>query len=177
VHLNLSETENIVLWTLNWMELPACKFLFYASRNVQYTECTRVYPKVSGLATWSKNCKWYSSLPLGAVVSLFLSQSSEFCRHNPLCCFSTNNTKHKHIFCYWLIPETFGYTFVYYVHLEDGGSMDLQYDMLVSYHNIRKLRLGSSLPWKISNFAMCTIILMYHRYCAIICFTDLSYYV
>jgi hypothetical protein len=32
---------------------------------------TRVYPKVSGLATWSENCKSYSSLPLGAVVSLF----------------------------------------------------------------------------------------------------------
>jgi len=31
----------------------------------------RVYPKVSGLADWSENCKWYSSLPLGAVVSLF----------------------------------------------------------------------------------------------------------
>jgi hypothetical protein len=31
----------------------------------------RVYPKVYGLATWSKNCKWYSSLSLGAVVSLF----------------------------------------------------------------------------------------------------------
>jgi hypothetical protein len=30
-----------------------------------------VYPKVSGLAAWSENCKWYSSLPLGAVVSLF----------------------------------------------------------------------------------------------------------
>jgi hypothetical protein len=28
-------------------------------------------PKVSGLAAWSENCKWYSSLPLGAVVSLF----------------------------------------------------------------------------------------------------------
>jgi hypothetical protein len=28
---------------------------------------TRMYPKVSGLAAW---CKWYSSLPLGAVVSL-----------------------------------------------------------------------------------------------------------
>jgi hypothetical protein len=27
-----------------------------------------VYPKVSGLAAWSENCKWYSSLPLGAVV-------------------------------------------------------------------------------------------------------------
>jgi hypothetical protein len=31
----------------------------------------RVYPKVSGLAAWSENCKWYSSLPLGAIVSLF----------------------------------------------------------------------------------------------------------
>jgi hypothetical protein len=34
-------------------------------------ECTRIYPKVSGLVAWSENCKWYSSLPLGAVVSLF----------------------------------------------------------------------------------------------------------
>jgi hypothetical protein len=25
---------------------------------------TRLYPKVSGQATWSENCKWYSSLPL-----------------------------------------------------------------------------------------------------------------
>jgi len=31
----------------------------------------RVYPKVFGLATWTANSKWYSSLPLGAVVSLF----------------------------------------------------------------------------------------------------------
>jgi hypothetical protein len=31
----------------------------------------RVFRKVSGLAAWSENCKWYSSLPLGAVVSLF----------------------------------------------------------------------------------------------------------
>jgi hypothetical protein len=33
--------------------------------------CMRVYPEVSGLAAWSKNCEWYSSLLLGAVVSLF----------------------------------------------------------------------------------------------------------
>jgi hypothetical protein len=29
------------------------------------------YPKDSGLAAWIENCKWYSSLPLGAVVPLF----------------------------------------------------------------------------------------------------------
>jgi len=33
--------------------------------------CTRMYPKVSGLAAWSESCKLYSSLPLNAVVSLF----------------------------------------------------------------------------------------------------------
>jgi hypothetical protein len=30
---------------------------------------TRVHPKVSGLAAWSENFKWYGSLPLGAVDS------------------------------------------------------------------------------------------------------------
>jgi hypothetical protein len=33
--------------------------------------CMMVYPKVSGLAAWSENGKWYRSLPLGAVVQLF----------------------------------------------------------------------------------------------------------
>jgi len=32
---------------------------------------TGVYPKVSGLAAWTENCKWYSTVALGAVVSLF----------------------------------------------------------------------------------------------------------
>jgi hypothetical protein len=41
-----------------------------------------VDPKVSGLAIWSENYKWYSSLPLGAVVS-------EFYRHDPLYGFTT----------------------------------------------------------------------------------------
>jgi hypothetical protein len=35
------------------------------------TSYSKVYPKVSGLAAWSENCKRYSSLTLGAVVSLF----------------------------------------------------------------------------------------------------------
>jgi len=41
----------------------------------------------------------------------FVSQSSEVCRHNPLCCFSAS------VFCcclfrYRLSPETFGYSLV-----------------------------------------------------------------
>jgi hypothetical protein len=46
------------------------------SHNVQpkttgICQYTKVYPKVSGQAAWSDNCKWYSSLPLGVIVSLF----------------------------------------------------------------------------------------------------------
>jgi bacterioferritin-associated ferredoxin len=53
---------------------------------------TRVFPEVSGLAAWSENCKWYSSLPLDAMqlYRYFVSQCSEFSRHNPLCYFSTS---------------------------------------------------------------------------------------
>jgi hypothetical protein len=69
-----------------------------------------VYPKVSGLAAWSENCKWYSSLPLGAVVSLF-------CHHNPLCCFSTTVYCCKCIFRYDLVRKILDtpsyYSYVY----------------------------------------------------------------
>jgi len=41
-----------------------------------------------------------------------VSQSSEFCCHNPLCCFSTSNTKGKRIFHYRLSPETSVYKLV-----------------------------------------------------------------
>jgi hypothetical protein len=39
--------------------------------GARQVEDTMVYPKVSGLAAWSGNCKWYSSLPVDAVVLLF----------------------------------------------------------------------------------------------------------
>jgi hypothetical protein len=72
---------------------------------------TRVYPKVSGLAAWSENCKWYNSLPLVQLYRYFVSQSSEFCRHNPFCCFSTSVC--CCLFRYRLSPETFGYILVH----------------------------------------------------------------
>jgi hypothetical protein len=72
-----------------------------------YKVYTRVYPKVSGLAAWRENCKCYRSLPL---YRYFVSQYSEFCRHNPLCGFSTGVYCCKGIFRYRLSPETFGHT-------------------------------------------------------------------
>jgi hypothetical protein len=45
----------------------------------------------------------------------FVSQSSEFCRHSPLCCFSS--CVYCCLFRYRISTETFGYTLVYVVHL------------------------------------------------------------
>jgi hypothetical protein len=48
-----------------------CWGLNYTSYLSHTSQNTRVYPKVSALAAWSENSKWYSCLPLGVVVSLF----------------------------------------------------------------------------------------------------------
>jgi hypothetical protein len=43
----------------------------HTKQEIKLVFHTRMYPKVAGLAAWSENCKWYSCLPLCAVVSLF----------------------------------------------------------------------------------------------------------
>jgi hypothetical protein len=70
----LSVTVNIipVLSTYVHTYMHACMHAYIHTYIHTYIHRhTRVYPKVSGLAACSENCKWYSSLPLGAVVSLF----------------------------------------------------------------------------------------------------------
>jgi hypothetical protein len=44
-------------------------FRVIKSRRVTGAGQTRVYPKVSGLAVWIVDCKWYSSLQLVSLVS------------------------------------------------------------------------------------------------------------
>jgi hypothetical protein len=68
-------------------------------------ECCTFYLKLlphkisRRLATWSENCKWYSSLPLGAVVSLFCESVQRVSSHNPLCCFW------KSVYYYFIIDS------------------------------------------------------------------------
>jgi hypothetical protein len=45
-------------------------------------------------------------------IAIIVSQSSESCRHNTLCCFSTSVYCYCCLFRYRLSPETFGYTLV-----------------------------------------------------------------
>jgi hypothetical protein len=52
----------------NFMDMHAFK---YTRTHTYINTHRRVYLKVSRLASWNENCKWYGSLALGAVVSLF----------------------------------------------------------------------------------------------------------
>jgi hypothetical protein len=56
-----------------WILLKPPKYLIYSKRLFigNMVTNTRVYPKVSGLAVWSENCKWYGSLPLDTVSWFF----------------------------------------------------------------------------------------------------------
>jgi len=45
--------------------------MIWGEDHLEDLSIRELYPEVSGLAAWSENCKWYSSLPLDAVVSLF----------------------------------------------------------------------------------------------------------
>jgi hypothetical protein len=76
------------------------------------TKCTMVYPKVPG---WPPGATTVNGTALCYKVQLycdFVSHCREFCRHNPLCCFSVSVYCCKSIFHYRLSPETFGYTLV-----------------------------------------------------------------
>jgi hypothetical protein len=63
---------------------------------------------------WPPRARTENGTALSHYVQLyryFVSQSSEFGRHNPLCCFSTS--VYCCLFCYGLSPETLGYTLVF----------------------------------------------------------------
>jgi hypothetical protein len=62
---------------------------------------------------WPPGARTTNSTSLCHYVQLrryFVSQCSEFCRHNTLCCISTSVYCCKRIFRYRISPETFGYT-------------------------------------------------------------------
>jgi hypothetical protein len=79
----------------------------------------------------------------------FVSQSSEFCLHNPLCCFSTSNDKGKRIFRYRFSPETFVYTLVdgvwgiksnfFWTSARERGEYILCFTLRPIWHNEKKL--------------------------------------
>jgi hypothetical protein len=85
--------------------------VYVRARARARVQCTRVYPKVSGLVAWSENCKWQISLSLGAVASLFCEPVWWVLPPQPLVLL-LNECLFLLFISLWLSPETFGYTLV-----------------------------------------------------------------
>jgi hypothetical protein len=85
------------------------EFLFDGLPKEHIGGCIQKFPDWSpGVRTAGGTALCHSVL----LYRYFMSQSNELRSHNPLCCFSTSNTKGKSIFLYGLSPETFGYTLI-----------------------------------------------------------------
>jgi hypothetical protein len=98
---------------------PLCNFLrlslnssFSGSIILHLLSLRPVYDGVSkSFRTGYLERELLSAIRCSCIAILWV-KSSEFCRHNPLCCFSTSVYCCKRIFLYRLSPETFGYTLV-----------------------------------------------------------------
>jgi hypothetical protein len=89
------------------VDLYGCETWLFILREEHIRGCIQKFP------AWAPGARTANSTALCHWVQLyryFVSQSSEFCRHNPLCCFSTS--VYCCLFRYRLSPETFGYTLV-----------------------------------------------------------------
>jgi hypothetical protein len=70
-----SFSDSYVITTIQnfFTDLAQSPYSYFTLYKTELKESlyTTVYPKVSRLAAWSGNRKWYSSLPLSVVISLF----------------------------------------------------------------------------------------------------------
>jgi len=100
----------------NWNLGVQPELSWFKTDSVQ-TICTwhKIYIYHFPYTRWPPGARTANGIGLCHWVQLyhyFMCQSSEFCRHNPLSCFSTSYTKGKCIFCYQFSPGTFGYTLI-----------------------------------------------------------------
>jgi hypothetical protein len=98
---------SIVIWNYIRTKLRQCKHFGPPRRGTSRW----TYDSVSKSFRTVRLARELQMVQLSATrcscIAIFVSQSSEFCHHEPTCCFSTSDAKCKCIFLYRLSPETF----------------------------------------------------------------------
>jgi hypothetical protein len=97
--------SNIGIHVFSVFPKGSSHFILYSFMLVR--GCIQKFPDLPPVA---RTANGTAVCPYVQLYRYFVSQCSEFCRHNPLCCFSTSVYFCKRIFRYRLSPETFGYT-------------------------------------------------------------------
>jgi hypothetical protein len=106
-------------WTVSILHGARCKEI--SSPNIRWY--------IQNFPDWPPGARTANGTALYHKVQLyryFVSQSSEFCRHKPLCCFSTSVYCYCCLFRYRLSTETFGYTLVEQASWGGGGEGEVK---------------------------------------------------
>jgi hypothetical protein len=114
----------------------AQKILIRKPKRKKLWGCTQKFPDCppwEGTANCAVLCHYMQ------LYRYFVSQSSMFCCHNTLCCFSTSVYCSKCIFRYRLSPETFGYTLVFGRYLNIISTLESRYIRSIIYINSFKM--------------------------------------
>jgi hypothetical protein len=101
------------------------------------TFCMHLRGRIQKFPYWTPGARTANGTALCHWVQLyryFVSQSSEFCCHSPLCCFSTSVCCCC-LFRYRLSPETFGYTLVF--HLRAGTTQWYSAELRAGWSGVR----------------------------------------
>jgi hypothetical protein len=98
---------------ISFLHTPLIKWLFEWTKLHQNRNDDDIRGCIQKFPDWPPGARTANDTALCHYVQLcryFVSQSSEFCRYNPLCCFSSVYC--CCLFLYRLSPETFGYALV-----------------------------------------------------------------
>jgi hypothetical protein len=93
-------------FSISFLSVALCLIIHVFLRRI--IESSSAYEGVSKsfrTGRLERELEWYSCHWM-QLYRCFVSQSSEFCRHKPLCCFSTN-VYYYCLFCYLLSLENF----------------------------------------------------------------------
>jgi hypothetical protein len=110
--------------TCNWYQFPVPLLCSPQIFSGGLRGCIQKFPDwLSGARTANGTalCHWVQ------LDRYFVSQSSEFCRNNSLCCFSTRVNCCYCLYRYRFSPETFGYTLVYWLLTVIMGKMKVSF--------------------------------------------------
>jgi len=126
-------------WVVSSMLRPLYRGFEWRAGLIHIRGCIQKFPD------WPPGARTANGTALCHYVQLcsyFVSQSSEFWRHNPSCCVLTSNTKCKRIFRYQLSSETFGYT-----HVDVTFTCLLNSSVPMTYWNVNCASFQKHLIW------------------------------
>jgi hypothetical protein len=118
--------------------------------GMNHTETRKGIPPYDGVTKSFRTGRLEQELQM---VQLSATRCIEFCRHNPLCCFSTSVYCCKRIFRYRLSPETFGNSLIRLSLLCVMAKHGKRVDSSTSLRGVRAQKTATSMQIVVASYS------------------------